>query len=224
MTILHLSKPPTASHCAQVIADSQTAIRLHPENMKAYYQLAQAQIALHEESEALESAQTAHRLCVVECRKVPMGKGSSSIGPITELVLRCKRERWEARETRRLRERGGLVEELVGDLEGRKRAAVERELAALVMEEDEQTQASKDSRVESITRAYDGKINELRNVFEAARGANDEGTRRQVPEWCIDEISFSVMLDPVIVSTHPHSNSQTYNIALTMTDENRQIL
>ena len=64
--------------------------------MKAHFQLAQAQIALHYAEDALESARTAHTLCVEEV--VAGGKGGSSIGPITELVLRCKKERWEERE------------------------------------------------------------------------------------------------------------------------------
>jgi STIP1 family protein 1 len=186
MSVLHLSKPPTTAHCDQIIEDSQTAIRMLPDNMKAYYQLAQAQIALHQESEALASAQTAHALCVTECRKVPMGKGSSSIGNITELVLKCKREWWEARETRRLRERGGLVEELVEDLQRNKQAAISQETS--------------ESQVPDIIREYDGKIEELRTMFEQSQGANDEGRRRKVPDWCIDDISFSVMLDPVVVS------------------------
>lgn len=117
---------------------------------------------------------------------MPMGKGSSSIGNITELVLKCKREWWEARETRRLRERGGLVEELVEDLQRNKQAAISQETS--------------ESQVPDIIREYDGKIEELRTMFEQSQGANDEGRRRKVPDWCIDDISFSVMLDPVVVS------------------------
>ena len=149
--------------------------------MKAYYQLAQAQIALHQEAEALDSAKTAHRLCVEECRKTPMGKGSSSIGHITELVLRCKREWWEAREKKRLKERGGLLEELVDELESKKKRATEAGRKTLALE-------------------YDERVEELRRTFEQAGLMGEEGKRRKVPDWCLDDISFSVMLDPVVVS------------------------
>ena len=136
--------------------------------MKAYFQLAQAQIALHKSQEALKSAKEAHRLCVEEI--YIGGKGASSIGMITELVLRCKKEDWERREEERLRLRGGLVEELVGYLE---------------KEGNRETE-----------------VDELRRVFsEVGKGEGEgEGRRRKVPDWCVDDITFSVMLDPVVVS------------------------
>jgi hypothetical protein len=133
--------------------------------MKAYFQLAQAQIALHKSEEGLKSAREAHRLCVEEI--YIGGKGGSSIGPITELVLRCKKEDWERREDERLKLRGGLLEELVG----------------LVGKEGDE-----------------GKVEELRRVFDAAKVGEGEATRRKVPDWCVDDITFSVMLDPVVVS------------------------
>ncbi|PVH83261.1 U-box-domain-containing protein [Cadophora sp. DSE1049] len=77
----------------RVILDTRHAISLLPHNMKAYFQLAQAQIALGDPSSALTSAKKAHEFCVEEC--MSGGKGASSIGPITELVLRAKKEDWE---------------------------------------------------------------------------------------------------------------------------------
>jgi STIP1 family protein 1 len=38
----------------------------------------------------------------------------------------------------------------------------------------------------------------LRGVFEAARPKEEK--RREVPDWAVDDISFCVMVDPVIVS------------------------
>jgi hypothetical protein len=133
--------------------------------MKAYFQLAQAQIALNKSDEGLKSAREAHRLCVEEI--YIGGKGASSIGPITELVLRCKKEDWERREDERLKLRGGLLEELVG----------------LLGKEGDW-----------------GKAGELRRVFDAAKVEEGEARRRTVPDWCVDDITFSVMLDPVVVS------------------------
>jgi STIP1 family protein 1 len=137
--------------------------------MKAYFQLAQAQIALYDAESALNSAKEAHRLCVEEI--AVGGKGGTSIGPITELVLRCKKEDWERREGERLRARGGLLEGLVGFLE-------------------------KEGR--------EGEVEELRRVFEEG-GRGGEARRRKVPDWCVDDITFSVMLDPVVVSLYPPS-------------------
>jgi len=134
--------------------------------MKAYFQLAQAQIALHKSSEGLQSAREAHRLCVEEI--YIGGKGGTSIGPITELVLRCKKEDWERREDERLKLRGGLLEELVGKLGGEEK-----------------------------------KVEELRRIFDAAKIGEGEARRRKVPDWCVDDITFSVMLDPVVVSLSP---------------------
>jgi STIP1 family protein 1 len=134
--------------------------------MKAYFQLAQAQIALNKSEEGLKSAREAHRLCVEEI--YIGGKGGSSIGPITELVLRCKKEDWERREDERLKLRGGLLEELVG-----------------------------------LLGKEEGKVEELRRVFDLAKVGEGEARRRKVPDWCVDDITFSVMLDPVVVSFYP---------------------
>jgi STIP1 family protein 1 len=146
--------------------------------MKAYFQLAQAQIALNKSEEGLKSAREAHRLCVEEI--YIGGKGASSIGPITELVLRCKKEDWERREDERLKLRGGLLEELVG----------------LLGKEGDW-----------------GKAGELRRVFDAAKIGEGEARRRKVPDWCVDDITFSVMLDPVVVSLYPFPSSQLSHLS-----------
>ena len=194
MAILHLSTLPTESHYQQVINDSRASISLLPENMKAYYQLAQAQIGLHFTAEALESAKEAHRLCVEECRKVPIGKGSSSIGPITELVLRCKKEWWEALEEKRLKERGGLLQELKKLLETERQAEIDADAAF-----DKPVRTTLEGDLQEVHRRYNRKIEELERTFEVAALNGVEGKRRKVPDWAIDDITFSVMLDPVVV-------------------------
>jgi STIP1 homology and U-box containing protein 1 len=158
--------------------------------MKAYFQLAQAQIALHSPSSALESSKMAHKLCIDEI--VAGGKGGGSIGPITELVLRCKKELWEQREEERVRKRGGLLEDCVKGLER------DREAYISVLRAEE-----KEDQVEGVRERYKGKIEELRRTFELAGAAGDEGKRRNVPDWCLDDITFSVMLDPVVVCPFP---------------------
>lgn len=118
---------------------------------------------------------------------------------ITNLVLRCKKEWWEKREEKRLRDRGGLLEELVGDLELKKNIAVMREAEADAVERKGEKDIDKNVRL--VEERYRGKIEELRRTFELAGVGGEEGKKRKVPDWCIDDITFSVMLDPVVVST-----------------------
>jgi hypothetical protein len=47
------------------------------------------------------------------------------------------------------------------------------------------------------------KVEELRRIFDAAKIGGGEARRRKVPDWCVDDITFSVMLDPVVVSLSP---------------------
>lgn len=118
------------------------------------------------------------------------GKGANNIGPITELVLRCKKELWELREEERLRSRPSLLNELVAGLER------DREAYISVLRAEGK---GKDVEIESVKERYRGKIGELRRTFELAGVNGEEGKRRKVPDWCLDDITFSVMLDPVVV-------------------------
>jgi STIP1 family protein 1 len=204
MALLSLSKtlphavpltPQLTEYYECVISDSQSSIRLLPENMKAYYFLAQAQIALSSPQSALASAKKAHELCVQETYRG--GKGASSIGPITELVLRAKKEVWEMREREREDKRGGLVNKMIRLLEKdaerkiedlRYKAAI-REIADLDMEE------------RKVREEEERECDEVRNMGVAAGiVGEEEGRRRKVPDWAVDDITFSVMLDPVVVS------------------------
>lgn len=173
MASLKLSPPKYT----RVAADCRISIDLLPKNLKGYFFLAQAQIELKMEEAALASAKEAHKLCVEECMMVPMGKGASNIEKITELVLRCKKEWWEEHERERVRVRGGLLTELT-----------------TIMENNRESGMSGDSQ------QWDAKIRELASVFEMAKIGGEDARQRKVPEWAIDNITFSVMLDPVIVS------------------------
>jgi STIP1 family protein 1 len=192
--------PPTAiqvENYEQVISDCLTSIRLASPNMKAYYFLAQAQIALHQTAAAVASAKEAHRLCVEEVHKG--GKGASSIGPITELVLRCKKEDWDARETERLARQTGLTRELEELLEAEHAKRV-RELddkAADGFLSLEQLESQKGKLVAELQ----AKVDDVRKLAVAAGLAGEDVKKRVVPDWCLDDITFSVMVDPVVVSS-----------------------
>ncbi|CZR62562.1 related to CHIP protein (carboxyl terminus of Hsc70-interacting protein) [Phialocephala subalpina] len=173
------------SHYESVISDSLTALSLHPNNMKAHFQLAQAQIALHHEKDALESAKKAYELCMEEV--MHGGKGATSLGPIMELVRRCRKEVWEGRERERTRTEKGLLGELVRDLEDRRDVEVQRL----------EGESAGEIQIEEVRQEYEGKIESLRGVFHRA----GEVPRRRVPDWCIDDITFAVMDDPVVTKT-----------------------
>jgi len=166
-----------------VVADSQASIALLPHNMKAYYYLAQAEIALSDSAAALLHAREAHRICVADGQK-----GQGSLTNITELVLRCKKADWERREKIRIREKGGLIMEMEDLL----RAEGERVSREAGFEGEGRRE---------LEQEYERKIELLRTTFEVARmNEEEELKRRIVPDWAIDGISFAIMVDPVVVS------------------------
>lgn len=142
----------------ECINDCLRAIELLPSNMKAYYYLAQAQLALHHPNEALQSALTAYDMCITT--------HSSSTQNVSELVLKAKKEKWEVRERERLRTRNAMLRELEERLEDSKTEELREieasvkggELTAVEAEEDKRT-------VEDVTRR---KIEELRTLFAIA--------------------------------------------------------
>jgi len=174
------------------ISDCQTSISLNPKNMKAYFQLAQAQLALHQLPIALKSSLTAHKFCVEELQAGQ--KGGNSIGSITELVLRCKKEDWERRERER-RPEGEVEREIVRSLEETR----DRDLIGLGGDDEK-----------GVRERYRGLIEETRRTFALAakggEGEEEKKRRRKVPDWIIDDITFSIMVDPVVTKT-----GQTYD-------------
>ncbi|KAL3965620.1 hypothetical protein ACCO45_002624 [Purpureocillium lilacinum] len=143
----------------------------------ANYYLAQAQLAIRDYDAALESANKAHELCAAT--------NDRSLAAVTGLVLRAKKERWESREKRRTREAVDL----------------ERELRELLQSRRDQLLASEPDEAEkdTIREETDAKAELLKDMFERARA--QAGVRREVPEWAIDDISFGIMVDPVITKT-----------------------
>jgi len=157
------------------IWDCQLCIKLNGANMKAHFILSQCLLVLHDYDGALDNALKAHRLGVEVNDK--------SLASLTNQVLRCKKERWEDKEKKRSRE----AQEL------------EREVSALIEKEKE---ALYNCSVDDLERAevkeeWEQKMNLLTNIFEKAR--SESSKKREVPEWAIDDISFGIMVDPVIV-------------------------
>lgn len=176
------------------VADGVACLALAPDSMKAHYSLSQAHLALKAHDDALRHALRAHALCVAGG-----AAEHKSLGPITTHVLRCKKERWEERERRRVRGLSGLEAEVLGLLEKGREEAV-REAEREVGGDDGAGGLGEEERRE-IEAEWEAKMEAMRGVFEAARPKEER--RREVPDWAVDDISFCVMVDPVIVSILP---------------------
>ncbi|KAL6717273.1 hypothetical protein ACLMJK_005188 [Lecanora helva] len=167
------------------IDDCIKAIELERGSMKGYYILAQAQLALNHPNEALNSALTAYEKCLETADK--------STTQVSGLVLQAKKQKWEAKEKERLRSRSELLRELEDGLLSVKKF----ELKGLKSQKlDPYEEAEERADIELTSRK---KIEELKNVFAVADPVNLQ--RREVPDYLIDAISFTVMHDPVITKT-----------------------
>jgi STIP1 family protein 1 len=145
--------------------------------MKAHYYMSRAHLALHDFDDALKHAKVAHELCI--------SSGDNSLTFTTTQVLRCKKDRWEHMERLRVHEGTELESEVLAMME-RERDVVLQEPNGEVYRKD-------------IEQEWERRISQMHQVFEKARTAG--GKRRDVPDWAIDDISFGIMVDPVIVGS-----------------------
>ncbi|MCJ1486688.1 hypothetical protein MMC06_006866 [Schaereria dolodes] len=157
--------------------------------MKAYYYLAQAQLALRHPNEALSSALTAYDLC--------LQSNSSSASNISSIILQAKKEKWEVRERERIRRRSELLRELEDDLERKAELEFEELRTRMDLGGLGETEASEEKSEIEFTNAR--KIQELKSVFAIADPKYMQ--KREVPDYLIDNISFAIMHDPVITRT-----------------------
>lgn len=138
-----------------VIDDCIKAIELQPDNMKGYYYLAQAQIALHHPNEALNSAMTAYGIC--------LKTHDSSTSNISNLILQAKKEKWEAKERERIRRRSDLLRELEDSLtRNSDRQMWEAEQKIKNLELDESEAKEEKEEIQASTRR---KMKEIRSIF-----------------------------------------------------------
>lgn len=142
--------------------------------------MAQAQVELGNFDDALPTAKQARNLCVQTNDK--------SLGQVTVLVLRCKKERWEHMDRRRKREDLSLEGDMV--------TAIRREADEMIKTTDDAFERR------DITQEYEAKILAVQKVFERSRENDDK--KRVVPDWMICDITFNVFVDPVVVSNIGH--------------------
>ena len=136
------------------IDDCLKCIELDQNNMKGYYYLAQAQLALKHPNEALSSALTAYHQCLKQL--------DPSTKSVSGLVLQAKKEKWEAKERQRIRRRS----ELLCDLED----AVQRKQAFELQKIDMRYPGREDStdareEREDVETSTQYKMEELQNIF-----------------------------------------------------------
>jgi len=186
------------------IDDCIKAIDLEHGSMKAFYYLAQAQLALNHPNEALTSALTAYEKC--------LHSSDRSTAAVSSLVLQAKKQKWEAKERERIRRRNDLLGELEDALLRNKKM----ELQNLRLQKLEASEVAEEKAdIELTTRK---KIEELRTTFAISDPENlqkrvhlflfsswiavtlTDGTQ-EVPDYLIDAISFAVMHDPVMTKT-----------------------
>ena len=145
------------------IDDCLRSIDLSPHNMKAYYYLAQAQLALHHPNEALSSALTAYD----ECLKSEIFNASTR--HISQLILQAKKEKWEALERERIRRRSDLLRELEDGLVAMKGFELQN-LRVKYQGREEGVEAQEER--EDVETEFRKKIEELRTVFALADPEN----------------------------------------------------
>jgi STIP1 homology and U-box containing protein 1 len=164
-----------------VVADCTACIDADPSSVKANYYLSKALSALGDHQTACAKAIEAYELC-------RHSDSDKSLVMTHDWLLRCKSERWRDAERRRVREHRDLENEV---------------LALLVKDRDENVAAvAGDDEMEktAIREESESKMAQIRDVFERARKEDDK--KREVPEWLIDDITFDVMTDPIIVCSN----------------------
>lgn len=171
-----------------VIDDCEQSLALLPQNMKAYYYKAQALLAMGSSQEALAAGKKAYELAANSGDR----GWERSLGNIVSIVLKCKKAVWEAKEKQRQRKEAALQEQVLDLMHKQKR---------------EEMESSDQSERTQIAESWDNKIEEIKTMFAKSM----EGpVRKPVPDWMIDDITFAIMVDPVIVSALPFISEDAF--------------
>jgi STIP1 family protein 1 len=143
--------------------------------VKAYTYLGSALLHLNRPDESFKASYQAYKLAI--------SLRSPSIPQIATTCLEAKKKRWELAETERIKRESLLLRETCAMIE---RDAVERA---------RRVGGAQGEEIEEEARRR------CRNLEEVFGKAEAEMLRkRMVPDWLIDNITFGVMWDPVLVS------------------------
>ena len=162
------------------IDDCIKAIELERGSMKAYYILAQAQLALNHPNEAHSSALTAYERCLETLDR--------DTGLVSGLVLQAKKQKWEAKERERTRMRSELLTELEDGLLKTKKADLQY-LRSQRLDPYEEAEQRADIELLSTK-----KIEELRNMFAISDPMHMERRVHYVSRQYQDRFTRSLML------------------------------
>ena len=187
--------------------DCLKSIELDRVNMKGYYFLAQAQLALNHPNEALSSALTAYEKCIETHDK--------SASAVSALVLQAKKQKWEAKEKERVRNRSSMLRELEDMLMKTKREEL-RQLKLKMLRFDEEAEEKSDIELECRK-----KIEELRTIFGIADPNN---LQRRVILIC--KIHSYLLTANIRAGSPrlPHRQHFLHRHARPHDDKNRQLL
>ena len=174
--------------------------------VKAYTYLGSAQLKLGRPAEALAALRRAYQLAIAQ--------RSPSVAQIAASCLDAKKARWEQAETARIRSESALLagtqDLIMRDARRRADAAVATAAAAAAAAaggrapHGASTGSAGDdgSNLEDdIMEAARSQCRALENVFGQADAARLR--RRDVPDWLVDNITFGIMWDPVVVRPRP---------------------
>ncbi|KAF3216169.1 hypothetical protein TWF106_004209 [Orbilia oligospora] len=179
-----------------VIDDCTSAINLNRDAMKGYYMAAQALIQLSRPSEALGYAHKAYQLAVAQ--------NSKSATDVANVVLEAKKQRWKKLERNRIDKDNSMLKQMK---ELVKRDS-ERKILDLREQQWDSPNGDRDLESEIAVIREDARVqmDELENVF--ARADPQRYKPREVPDYLMDSISFSIMTDPVVTKNgHSYDRS-----------------
>jgi STIP1 family protein 1 len=180
------------------ISDCNESVRLQPHNMKAFYYRAQAELSLRDYMGALDDALKAYNLASKSGDKA----WEKSMSSIVVLILKIKKERWEAREEKRLAERNRVRDKIIRLLDedaARQKADLESARRGVNAHGSFMSESEDDSSMRLIEEEAQATIQVVKDTWNAA--APEEERVREVPEWMICDITFQIFHDPVMVRT-----------------------
>ncbi|CAN9218477.1 unnamed protein product [Alternaria alternata] len=171
-----------------VIDDCIRSIELLKDNMKAFFYLAQAQLAINHPNEALSSSLMAYELCTTSAQQ------TSNAATISALVLKCKKAKWDIRERERIRRRGDLL----SDLESMLETQFKKDMDDIEARMETGETSRSDGQEEKAERKtdFEKKRDDLRTAFAISDPEHQQ--KREVPDYLVDGITFEIMHDPVV--------------------------
>lgn len=160
-----------------VVSDCNACIAASPSSVKAHYFLSKSLAALGDYETASAEASAAYDVCL------STGE-DKSLTMTHDWLLQCRTQRWRSAEKARVREHRDLEAEV---------------LALLARDRDETVSEAGGGDVDKaiVWEESERKMGHIRDIFERARAVDDKA--REVPGWLMDDITFDVMTDPVIV-------------------------